>query len=364
MITDQYFDLMGNVRLKIVGADEKDLAMVRKQLGIKSTASSGKGDDITIRFVDQLTPDKMNYLGIDQFGFTHEEFYLLNPISGKAEVQIPLDLIGEKCEIVCQRGITEISLLTEILKITYLQKNILSLHASAVEYELDGVVITGWVRGGKTSALLAYIQQGAKFVADDWVLYDPEKDKVFGFPGKLSVSDDHLCQMPKFRSRVEFSKRVYLACVKLLVSLVKLTMTAFQSKVLRKIALKLENKLRVDLLPSEIFAPEAILEHVLPKKFLLMTSHRQDKFEVKKITQDEMVEIFIHSSDHDLMQLHETYLAYCFAFPDRKNLHLENRGKIERPLLKKALACKETFVIYHPYPLPFSAFMKVVKENL
>ena len=363
MNRNMYFDLKGYVKLEVIGAEEKDILLVSKQVGITPTTSKGEEVDITLRFVDRLAPEKMNYLGINQFGFTDKEFYLLNPLTGKTEVQIPLDKIGEKCEIICQRGITSIPLLTEILKISFLQKNILSLHASAVVHNKEGVVVMGWVRGGKTSATLAYIQQGAKFVADDWVLYDLEKDQVFGFPGMLSVSDYNLQQMPNFRSKLKFSKRAYLGGLKLIVRFTAQIANIFQVQQLRKILRKLKDKLRVDLSPDDIFAPGDIVKHVSPRKFLLMTSHNQKNIKTQQITANEMTDVFMHANDFDFLQLHETYLAYRFAFPDKKNIHIEERHNVEKQLLKKGLAGKETLRIFHPYPLPFDLFIEEIAKD-
>ena len=52
------------------------------------------------------------------------------------------------------------------------------------------------------------------------------------------------------------------------------------------------------------------------------------------------------------------------AFPDKRNFYIKNRINTERNLLKKALEGKETFRVFHPYPLEFKAFIRGVKESL
>jgi len=355
------FDFMGLVRIQVIGANEKDLALVRKLVGVPPKNYAGKEVDIIIRFAENLTPAKMNCLGIKQFGFTDKEFFLLDSSKGEVVAQIPINQIGEKCEIVCRRGINKIPLFDEILKVTLLQKNVLSLHASAIEYEQKGMVFMGWARGGKTSALLAFIQEGAKFVADDWVMYDLEKDHVFGFPGKLSVSDNHLQQMPNKKGRVDYNKRVFLWCKKALVCLINIILGVFKIAILQKFTHKLDDKLRIDLYPEDLLTHDEIVQYTMPRKFMLMTSHNQKKYVVRQITAGETVDIFIHANEREFVRLHETYQAYCFAFPGKKNFHIENRINTEKQLLRKALEGKETLRIFHPYPISFRAFTGEVK---
>jgi hypothetical protein len=169
--------------------------------------------------------------------------------------------------------------------------------------------------------------------------------------------------MSIFWSRVEISKRVYLWGLKLIISLLQLAVHVFKVNKLRKLVQKLREKLRVDLRPEDIFASGDIVEHISPSKFLLMTSHNQKKIEIQNISPEEMVDVFAHANEFDLIRLYETYLAYGFAFPDRRNIFLEKRRSIESHLLKKALAGKELIRIIHPYPLPLRAFINEVIEN-
>ncbi|MEK6256721.1 MAG: hypothetical protein N2C13_05320, partial [Chloroflexota bacterium] len=278
--------------------------------------------------------------------------------TGEAQVQIPLDQIGGEIEIVCKRGITRIPLLKEILKLYFLKLNIFSLHASAIEYDQKGIVVLGWAQGGKTSALLAYIQQGARFVADDWVLYDSENDRVFGLPGRLSISDHHIQQMPVLKSKLEKSTRLRLWGLKQLINFLSLVAKVFRWGIAHKAINMLQGLLQVSLHPKDIFLPKSIIEYVSPRKMVFMTSHSEIAFEAQEITQNELVDFIIPANDFEYNHLRETYLAFLFAFPGRRNLLIERRQYIEISLLKRALIGKETFRIYHPYPFQISAFIK------
>lgn len=354
------FDLKGLIKIQVEGANEKDLISLSKFFGASPTIYTDEAD-ITIQFVEDLAPKKMKFLGTNQFGFTDKDFFLLNPSSGEVYAKIPIDQIGKKCEIVCSHGVTKIPLINEILKITLLQKDVLSLHASAIEYDHKGIVIMGWARGGKTSSLLAFIQDGAKFVADDWVLYELEKNQVCGFPGKLSISDYHLRQMPNHKNKIRFIERLFLWSKAIIVYLLNIALKVFHITSLQKFAYKLNGKLRINLYPEDLLTPEKMIEYTTPGKFLLLTSHNQEEYIIQKTTADEMVDVFIHANECEFFKLYEAYQAFRFAFPDRKNLYIEDRIKLEERLLKKALASKELFRVFHPYPFPFLAFIEKVK---
>ena len=64
--------------------------------------------DITIRFKERLVVPRLKYIGLNSAGFTDEGFYVLNWKSGQVEARIPLEQIGNPCEIVCQSGLNSV----------------------------------------------------------------------------------------------------------------------------------------------------------------------------------------------------------------------------------------------------------------
>src|SRR5438067_2311495 len=89
--------------------------------------------------------------------------------AGDAAALLHLDQIGGPVEIVCERGVGAVPLLTAIVNLTALGRGALPLHGSAFEHEGTGVVTTGWSKGGNTESLLAFTARGARYVADEWV---------------------------------------------------------------------------------------------------------------------------------------------------------------------------------------------------
>ena len=80
------------------------------------------------------------------------------------------------------RGLPAIPLLVPIVNLTALANGALPLHASAFVHRGTGVVATGWSKGGKTEALLAFSANGARYVGDEWVYVAADGSRVSGIP--------------------------------------------------------------------------------------------------------------------------------------------------------------------------------------
>jgi len=169
------YDLHGLAGVRVVGATARDAAVVDRQLG-PIRGPLRRDPDIVVRFVDHLDVEgPLRLLGVDDAGFTDDAFLVLRARhKARARVLIPLDRIGRRCEIVCERGLPAVPLLIATLNLTVLARGALPLHASAFFHEGRGVVVTGWSKGGKTEAVLAFVARGARFVGDEWVYVGPD----------------------------------------------------------------------------------------------------------------------------------------------------------------------------------------------
>ena len=181
------YDLQGWVGVRLLNATPAEVAVVDRQLGpIRGTLD--RPPDLTLRFVERLDTPGLRYLGQEEAAFTDEAFLLLRTKYGtRARVQIPFEQVGGPCEIVCERGVRSIPLLIPLLNLTALGKGLLPLHAAAFRYRGQGVLVTGWSKGGKTEALLAFIARGAEYIGDEWVYVSSDGDRMFGIPEPIRL---------------------------------------------------------------------------------------------------------------------------------------------------------------------------------
>ena len=71
------FDLHGLVGVRLIGATQREVNAVGRQLG-PIQRPLNRDPDITIRFVDRLTTSSpLRYLGVDDAAFTDDAFLVL-----------------------------------------------------------------------------------------------------------------------------------------------------------------------------------------------------------------------------------------------------------------------------------------------
>src|SRR5829696_5035803 len=193
------FDLHGLVGIRLVGARPADEAGVRRQLGLAPT-TLGREPDLVVRFVDRIpVRGDVRLLGLDDAAFTDDAFLVLRGRhKRRVRVRIPLEDLGERCELVCEHGAGSVPLLVAAVNTRALAAGALPLHASAFIHEGTGAVVTGWTKGGKTEALLAFAARGARYVADEWTYVLPPGERVVGIPEPIRLWDWHLRQLPEY----------------------------------------------------------------------------------------------------------------------------------------------------------------------
>jgi hypothetical protein len=68
--------------------------------------------------------------------------------------------------------------------------------------------------------------------------------------------------------------------------------------------------------------------------------------------------------EFELTSLMSHYRAFRFAFPGMRNEFLENVHHVLRDALQEALATKEIYMLYHPYPVSFDDLYQAMKNVL
>ena len=189
------FDLHGLVGVRVVDGTPADVAVVRRQLGHPETTLD-REPDLTVRFVDRLAPSPLTLVGVGESGYDDDSFYLLQAKGGSTRrTRIPFDRLGPGAELVCERGIPAVPHLLATVNLVLLTRNVLPLHATALEVDGEGILVTGWSKGGKTETLLAATSHGARYVGDEWVHLPPD-GRMLGLPEPIRLWAWQLAQRP------------------------------------------------------------------------------------------------------------------------------------------------------------------------
>lgn len=363
------FDLHGIVGIRLLNATSNDIAAIKRQLG-PVQAPLSRTPDIVIRFVDKIPlSSSMRYLGLNDAGFTNDAFFVFRgKQQASVRVQIPFDQIGNhQCEIVCESGLTAVPLLIPILNLTVLSRGALPLHASAFNYNGKGILTTGWSKGGKTETLLAFAANGAEYIGDEWVYLSGDGRHMYGIPEPIRVWHWHLRQMSNVKamvSRSDFARLRTLNVFSQFLGLIESGVLGRRSgllKLARRINALLKQQMHVDLPPEKLFGKAVgTIKGSLDKVFFI-ASRDEPHMTVERIHPQEIVKRMVFSLQEERMNFMSYYLRFRFAFPDISNPLIDQAEEIQRQMLMKVMADKETYAVYHPYPFSIPELFEVIR---
>jgi hypothetical protein len=357
------FDLHGLATIRLVGALPGDVAAVRRQLG-PLQATLVREPDIVIRFVDRLAASsRLCYLGVDEAGFTDERFLVLRgKHKAPAKVEIDFAQVGRRIEILCEHGLPAVPLLIPILNLTVLAKGALPVHASAFVHDGTGVLVTGWSKGGKTEALLAFVARGAEYVGDEWVYVPSDGARVLGIPEPIRLWRWHLRQLPQYQALIRPGERARLRAIELLLSSDRTVRRLGSETLIRgssRLAPLLKRQLHVDVDPERLFGGIGALSAPFDRLFFLV-SHEAPELTVEPVDPLDVAHRMVFSLQHERLDLMAAYLKFRFAFPDAANPLIEQAEELQRKALARAFADKPAYVVRHPYPFSLRALFEAM----
>jgi hypothetical protein len=359
------YDIHGLVGIRLIDPTESDAKAVGRQLGPMQKRLD-RDPDITIQFVRELKTTGLHYIGLNSAGFTDDAFFILRSSKKPAKVRIPFERIGGRLEIVCQSGLRSVPLLIHILNLTLLKKGYIPVHASAFVYDGSGILVTGWAKGGKTEALLAFADHGAEYIGDDWIILSRDGKSIFGLPEPIRLWDWHLGYLPKIKRKMKKTDALLFFVIHLLDKMFNRIpgsriKKAFPFKTLGEALPALKRQLNVTVPPENIFAGRLNGQKAQLEKVFFILSHDSHSVEVTPAHSDDIAKSVLHSIQYEQMPFWEMYYSFKFAFPDKTNSFLEKVKDLQYDCLSEALRHKEAYRVVHPYPVDFAVLYEAMR---
>lgn len=350
---DVRYTIHGVAGVAVLNATRAELAAVTRQLGTPADDRAPE-PDIVIRFVDRMAGSgRLTYAGPDA-AFDDRDFFLFAGKGGRrGKVRVPLDQIGERVEITCERSVAAVPLLLPILTVVLLRKRVLSLHASAFLFRNTGVAVLGWPRGGKTSALIGFMAEGAQFVADDRVYVGEGGESLSGANVPLEIRAWHVADRPEYRARLRRRERARLRATGLLSRLERLDAASPGGRQLlgrrsSGVVRSLREQLAVELDPGDLFGGTGAQSGRLDRLFVTMTHAAPDVL-VEPIDRDEARGRVGNLLRHERLALIDAHVRFRFAFPHVESSLLEEVDELERDVLAAVLAGTPVYTVRHPH---------------
>jgi hypothetical protein len=356
------YDLHGFVGIRLVDPAAGDVAAVTAQLG-PIQGPLAREPDIVVRFVEQLPLDGVRYLGVGDAAFSDDGYLVLRSRNkAAARVRIPMDTVGGRCEIVCRSGAPAVPLLIPILNLVALARGVVAMHAAAFTYHGSGVLVTGWAKGGKTEALLAFMAQGAEYVGDEWVYVSADGSELFGIPEPIRIWDWHLDDLPAYRQRLPLGARARMRSARAGASASRtLADGVRRARPLRRVTPLIEGRASIQVPPERLFGARQALRSSFDRLFLVC-SHERPDVSIAPVDPLEVARRMVFSLQFERLDLLEHYMKFRFAFPERSNPLLEQAEALQRDALERAFAGKPAHVVAHPYPAPIPALFDAMER--
>jgi hypothetical protein len=360
------FDIHGLVGVRLIAPSPTNVTAVSAQIGPPSSRLLRR-PDIVVRYVERLSPGPLRYVDLGKTAFSKDGFIVFPEADGEGRVSIPFEQIGSDCEILCERRVGWIPLLIPIINLTALKKHrCVPIHASAFVHEGTGVLVTGWVKSGKSEALLAFSQHGATYVGGEWVLLSSDGNTMYGLPGTFRMWEWQRRDLSHLQT--VGSNAGILRLIRFLDSMQRAmpeTLHRFGPlKLLREGMPALRRQLNFRVEPKAIFGHRCRSLTGHADKIFIGTVHSDDRILIESADPAAVADQLACAMEFELTSLMSHYRAFKFAFPRVRNEFLEKVHDALRDALRQALATKEIYTVYHPCRGPFDDLYQAMRNVL
>jgi hypothetical protein len=101
-----------------------------------------------------------------------------------------------------------------------------------------------------------------------------------------------------------------------------------------------------------------------PDKIFIGMVHSDERVLIEPAEPATVADQLACAMEFELTSLMSHYRAFKFAFPAMRNEFLERVHNLLRDALRQALATKEIYMLYHPYPVSFDDLYQAMKNVL
>jgi len=365
MTTD--FNLFDIIRIRLVNPDQKHIDFITNLTGVQ-TSKCEEIPDIKITYKDKISTKNITLIGMDA-GFDETNFYLLLRNGHTSKAIIPLDKIGENFEIICEKDIVNIPLLNYIILLLFLNKNWVAVHSSSFVFNGKGALILSWSNGGKTSTLLSFLKNGAEFVSDEWTIISENGKSLHGLPTKLSIWEWYFKELKNFLPKIKIQQKINFSFIHIILKMNDMAKRwDLQNleffKIVNRVAGRLKNNLRIFVHPQDLINIKIAMGKAKLDLVLFTVSSLDEDIKIQKILENDVIERMIQSNKQEYDDLFSHYAKFRFAFPDKRNVLLDNFEGTHKKILASCFFGKDIYKVIHPYPVPIDKLYHLLEKKL
>lgn len=200
---DSVVTVNGAFEIRVVGADERQLASIRWHLGASRAARNGE-PDLTIVFSDVVPPASGIRVGSD---VVDSRGYLYLSERG-AWVRLDPALLGTPSTVTCDRRLTHVPYLQDFVTLGLLRIGAPAIHGASCVFADATILAAAWSGGGKTEVLLGLVAAGARPMADEWTILGPAPGVIRGLSSPVRLTRRHGRLWPNAHRSLHWTQRV------------------------------------------------------------------------------------------------------------------------------------------------------------
>jgi hypothetical protein len=265
--------------------------------------------------------------------------------------------------IVCTRGTDTVPFLSAAVALAALAGEWTPLHASGwVTPDGVGVIASGWAHSGKTGALLAAYERGARPIGDDRVLLSPDGSVMVGLGRPVVVKDWHVAQLPSLRAVIG-ARRGALARASYAVGSRRGGGSRSRwGHVLDRVLTKARGLASVEIdLTSGDDDPDA-RRRARPRVLLLMETHDDERIVAERADPELVAPRLAAHARAELIAILRGQLAYEYAHPGSGWQGVDEAPRMAAKILEKAVRGIPAWIVRHPYPCSLDRMHAVSAE--
>ena len=341
------FGVAGVLRVLTRDDGPVDRAAVGRDVG-RTGAVRALEPDVTIRFVDRISPSGIRGFGGGSTGYDHDGLYFLDPSTHAPLARVSQGDRWGEARILCRRGLTRVPFLSTAVDLAALFHQWAPIHGSGwVTPEGRGVLVAGWAHSGKTGALLSACEGGASLIGDDRILLSRAGSRMVGMGRPVCVKDWHMAQLRlSFLGRIPI-RRALAGAVPRLGSRSVGTARGPWTRLATKALGRLRRTLEVEV-PCERLTPHPVEARV--DVLILLETHQGRSISAERAPPGSSFRCLAAQTEAELLTALRAQLAFKYAFAGGGWMDVERSLAEARSILEEATLGIPSYRVRHPYP--------------
>lgn len=359
------FDVHGLVGVRVLDADPSDLQVVSRDVGV-SGSLEGHDPDVIVCFVDELSPPPLTLIDGGTTAYAPDGVYFLDAPGGAPVARVKQGERWGQALIVCRHGARSVPTLATCVDLVALSRGWVGLHASAWVIGGCGILAAGWPGSGKTGALLAACDQGARPIGDERILLASSGATMAGVGRPIVGHDWHLPQLSPPTIGGHPVRRAMAKATPTLTSLADRLGNRLgpgrSARAARKVVARLRRALDVEVSQARLSPGGGVPSLARPDALILLETHRDGAIVTRRIDPVTAAERLASQVEAELLPALRTQLAFEYALDGDGWIGIRRAPARAARLLASATRNVPCFIVRHPYPCSLDRLHEAISE--